>query len=156
MLSVVAVVLASCENAAPTAPARVPKANLSAVTDNEQLPFSFNVRGCTERVHVTGTFHVVTIFNLSPSGSETDHFHINASGMGTGLTSGTEYRFNDAINLMQQWRDNTRTLESDVETLKLNGVGSAQNMILRGRFHITVNANGETTAEFDQTETVCQ
>jgi len=134
----------------------VPKAPAFEVTDNERLPFAFNVRGCTERVRVTGTFHVLTIFNLAPGGSETDHFHINASGTGTGLTTGLEYHFNDPINLMQQWRDNVRKIESQVETLTLIGSGAAQNMKVRGRFQIVVNANGESTVEFDESETICQ
>lgn len=157
LVGIAAVALAGCESATPTAPARVPTApSLSAVSDNERLPFAFNVRGCTERVRVTGTFHVLVLFNVAESGNETDHFHINASGTGTGLTSGATYRFNDPINLMQQFRDNERHIESQVETLTLIGQGGVPNMKVRGRFQITVNANGETTVEFDETETICQ
>jgi hypothetical protein len=134
----------------------VPKAPAFEVTDNARLPFAFNVRGCTERVRVTGTFHYLGIFNVSASENETDHFHINASGTGTGLTTGNEYHFSDPINLMQQWRDNVRKIESQVETLTLIGSGAAQNMKVRGRFQIVVNANGETTVEFDESETICQ
>jgi hypothetical protein len=147
--------LVGCESA-PTAPARVPTAPLFAVTDNEQLPFSFNVRGCTERVHVAGTFHVLGTFTLSASGNETDRFHINASGTGTGLTTGASYHFNDPINLTAHFRDNVRYGESQIETLTLIGDGDAPNTKIQGRFRFTMNANGDTTVEFDETETICQ
>jgi hypothetical protein len=157
LVGIAMVALAGCESATSTAPARVPTApNLSAVSDNERLPFAFNVRGCGERVRVTGTFHVLLLFNVAASGNETDHFHINASGTGTGLISGESFQFNDPINLMQQFRDNVRHIESQIETLTLIGQGDAPNMKVRGRFQITVNANGDTTVEFDETETICQ
>lgn len=157
LVGIALVALAGCESATSTAPARVPTApNLSAVSDNERLPFAFNVRGCAERVHVTGTFHVLVLFNVAESGNETDHFHINASGTGTSLITGASYQFNDPINLMQQFRDNVRHIESQVETLTLIGEGSVPNIKVRGRFQITVNANGDTTVEFDETETICQ
>jgi hypothetical protein len=157
LVGIAVVAFAGCESTTPTAPARVPTApSFSAVSDNEQLPFAFNVRGCTERVRVTGTFHVLVLFNVAESGNETDHFHINASGTGSGLTSGATYRFNDPIDLMQQFRDNVRHIESQVEALTLIGQGDVPNMKVRGRFQITVNANGETAVEFDETETICQ
>jgi hypothetical protein len=157
MAGSVVVALLGCESRTPTAPTRTPTApQFSAVTDNERLPFAFNVRGCTERVRVTGTFHFVGIFNVSASGNETDHFHINAHGTGTGLTTGASYHFDDPINLMQQFRDGERRIESQIETLTLIGDGDVQNTKVRGRFMITVNANGETTVEFDETETICQ
>ena len=69
LVGIAAVALAGCESATPTAPARVPKApSLSAVSDNERLPFAFNVRGCTERVRGTGTFPVLVLFHVAMGG----------------------------------------------------------------------------------------
>jgi hypothetical protein len=148
--------LVGCESS-PTAPARATARPSFAVTDNvRDLPFAFNVRGCNERVRVTGTFHLLASFTLSPSGNETDRFHINATGTGIGLTSGASYRFNDPINLTAHFRDGVRQVESQVETLTLIGEGSVPNTKIRARFQFAMNANGDTTVEIDQTETICQ
>lgn len=156
LAGVAPIALAACESAAPKSPARVLKAPAFEVTDNEWLPFAFNVRGCTERVRVSGTFHVLGIFNLSAIENETDHFHVNVSATGTGLTTGWQYHFNDSVNLMQQFRDGVRHIESQIETLKLIGDGGIPDTKVRGRFQFVVNANGETTVDFDETETICQ
>jgi hypothetical protein len=147
--------LAGCESS-PTAPARTVAKPSLAVTDNERLPFSFNVRGCGERVRVTGTFHILSTFTLTENGNETDRLHINASGTGTGLTTGASYKFSDPINLMAQFRDGVRHVESQTETLTLIGQGSVPNTKVVGRFQFVANANGETTVEIDQTDTICQ
>ena len=148
--------LVGCESS-PTAPARTVAKPSFAVTDNiRDLPFAFNVNGCTERVRVTGEAHILGTFTLSPSENETDRFHVNASGTGTGLASGASYRFNDPINLTAHFRDDVRQVESQGQTLTLIGVGGVPNTKIVGRFQLVVNANGETTVEIDQTDTICQ
>jgi len=156
LVGVVTVAIAGCERA-PTAPVRVPTApQFAAAFDNEWFPFTFRVFACTERVRVTGTAHFVSGFKVSASENEVDIFHVNAKGTGTGLTSGAEYRFNDVLNLMQQWRDGVRYVESGEETLRLTSDDASLNTKIRGHYKFTQNDNGEIVVEFDQTEMICE
>lgn len=58
-------------------------------------------------------------------------------------------------HLTANFRDGVRQVESHIETLTLIGEGSVPNTKIVGRFQFVANANGETTVEIDQTDTIC-
>ena len=156
VLVVAAMITVSACESAPTAPTAIPRSPRLAVSTNESdRPFAFNVTGCTEVVRVTGTFHVLFASTVSASGETMDRIHINANGTGIGRTTGAEYGFNDEINLTQHTASGSLRTDSQIETLKLIGRGAVPDQIVRARFRVTVNANGETTVEIDEFETVC-
>ena len=149
--------LFGCDRA-PTAPARTPESQRPrlAVSVNEtDLPFAFNVGGCSEVVHVEGTFHVVIASTAAASGNATDRFHINAKGTGTGLSSGATYQWNDPINQTVLSRDGQLTVISATQTTTMIGQGDAANLRFRLRFHVTVTANGDVAVIIDEADVIC-
>ena len=149
------VALMACERSA-TAPteATAPPPNLSVVT-NQERPFAFNVPGCSERVHVSGTFHVVLTSTVSESGETTDRFHINADGAGLGLTSGAAYSIHEVINATDHASDGMPRVSSGNDTEVLHGEGGAPDLFFRQHYQFTVNANGEVTVDFNNIESIC-
>src|SRR6185369_15474942 len=127
---------------------------LSVVT-NQERPFAFNVPGCSERVHVIGTFHVVLTSTVSESGETTDRFHINADGAGLGLTSGAAYSIHEVINATDHGRDGTPRVSSGNDTEVIHGEGGVQDLFFRQHYQFAVNANGEVTVDFNDIESIC-
>jgi hypothetical protein len=147
--------LAACDNS-PTMPATddgvVPD---FAILENDRNPFSASLFVCTEVVDFTGEFHVKTSFTSSASGNEHFTFHINAKGTGVGQTSGATYQWNDNIVEVVNDADLPFTL-TELQTWKLIGQGAADNFLLKQRFHVTVNANGDVTVVHDTFEVTCK
>jgi hypothetical protein len=157
LVGIAAVAFVGCDHA-PTGPARSLEnqgARMAVEVNETQLPFAFNVQGCGEIVHVEGEFHVVIGATGSKSGNATLRFHINAKGTATGLTSGATYQWNDAINETDGFRDGLLTHVNFSETTTLIGQGGAPNLKFIGRFHVTMNANGDATVIIDRAEIIC-
>src|SRR5919108_1447123 len=125
-----------------------------AVIENDRFPFASTQFVCTELVDFTGEYHIKSSWTASNSGNLHFTFHINAKGTGVGQTSGATYQWNDAI--IEVYHDAalpfTATL---IQTWKLIGQGAADNFVLKARIHVTINANGDVTAEHDSLEVTC-
>jgi hypothetical protein len=107
---------------------------------------------CTgEDVELSGTIHLVS--QLQSDGSEVGH--INYQGVsGVGLTSGTTYRASSVDNFRL-----AAPFPSDitsVRSLRLISPGPEDDLLVRFLFHITVNANGEITAEVEDVNIKCK
>lgn len=150
------VALMACERSA-TAPAEAaaPPPTFSVVTNQTDRPFAFNVPGCGERVHLSGTFQLLVISTVSESGETLDRFHINADGVGVGLTSGARYSVHEVINATDHGRDGTPRVSSGNDTEVLHGEGGAPDLFFRQHYQFTVNANGEVTVDFNDIESIC-
>jgi hypothetical protein len=149
--------LMGCERSA-TAPTQVSapsRLTFAVGTNQTDRPFAFNVNGCSERVHVSGTFHVLLTSTVSESGETTDRFHINADGAGLGLTSGAAYSFHEVINATDRGRDGSPRVSSGNDTEVLHGEGGASDLFFRQHYQFTVNANGEVTVDFNDIESIC-
>jgi len=157
ILTGTAVVLIACERSAtaPTDVSAAPRLTFSVVANETDRPFAFNVPGCSERVHVSGTFHFLLTSTVSESGVTTDAFHINADGAGSGLTSGAAYSFHEVINTTDHGRDGTPRVSSANDTEVLHGEGGAPDLFFRQHYQFTVNANDEVTVDFNDIESIC-
>jgi hypothetical protein len=107
---------------------------------------------CTgEDVELSGTIHLVS--QLQSDGSVVGH--INYQGVSAvGLTSGTKYRASTVDNFRL-----AAPFPSDitsVRTLRLISQGAEDNLLVSFLFHITVNANGETTAQVEDVNIKCE
>jgi hypothetical protein len=106
---------------------------------------------CTgEDVELSGTIHLVS--QLQSDGSEVGH--INFQGVsGVGLTSGTTYRSSsvDNFRLAAPYPSDI----TSVRSLRLISPGPEDDLLVRFLFHITVNANGEITAEVEDVNFEC-
>ena len=156
VLAVLATVaLAACERSA-TAPSPAPDAPQLAVSFNEtDLPFSFDVPGCTEVVHVTGKLHVVLATTIGPNGRAMDRFHTNSSGTGVGLTTGATYRWSDPINGVETTQPDSPRVASHTQTTTLVGQGGVPNLKFRARFLMMRNDAGQVTVLVQEFEILC-
>ena len=116
------------------------------------IPLDFIRSGdCTgEDVELSGEIHLVS--QLQSDGSEVGHFNYQGVS-GVGLTSGTTYRASTVDNFRL-----AAPFPSDitsVRTLHLISPGPEDNLLVRFLFHITVNANGETTVEIEDVDIEC-
>src|SRR5919112_5060673 len=106
---------------------------------------------CTgEDVELSGTIHLVS--QLQPDGSEVGH--VNYQGVsGVGLTSGTTYRASsvDSFRLAAPFPSDI----TSVRSLRLISPGPDDDLLVKFLFHITVNANGEITAEVEDVDSEC-
>ena len=112
---------------------------------------------CTgEDVELSGTVHINGRFVTDSVGG----FHMkwlwNWHLVGVGLDSGTEYIANATENRQFNEKGHFPFEETEIITFTFVSKGEEPNLILKGRFHITVNANGELTAYFDEWESVCK
>jgi hypothetical protein len=157
LLTGTVVALMACERSstAPTEVGAAPRPKFSVVTNQTDRPFAFNLNGCSERVHVSGTFHVLLTSTVSESGETTDRFHINADGTGLGLTSGAAYSVHEVINATDHGRDGTPRVSSGNDTEVLHGEGDVPDLFFRQHYQFTVNANGEVTVDFNNIESTC-
>lgn len=107
---------------------------------------------CTgEDVELSGTIHLVS--QLQPDGSEVSHFNFQGVS-GVGLTSGTKYRASsvDHVRLAAPFPSDI----TSVRSLRLISRGPEDDLLVRFLFHITVNANGEVTAEVEDVTSKCK
>jgi hypothetical protein len=106
---------------------------------------------CTgEDVQLSGTIHLVS--QTQPDGSEVGHINYqNVSGVG--LTSGTTYRAStvDTFRLEAPFPSDIHSVRS----LRLISPGPEDDLLVMFLFHITVNANGEITAEIEDVNFEC-
>ena len=149
-----------------TAPQATPLALASSrdattSTTNEFItPFTFDTDlTCGEIVRFSGTLHAVTHITITSTGSIHSFVHFGPVGgvLGVGLTTGGKYAvpgmLQDNYNLNGTGWPMTETFVNNFHVI---GAGSLPNMDLHETFHITINANGETTVVFDNLRTDCR
>lgn len=129
-------------------------ASAEAVTNTRQA-FTFTQGSpCTqEEITFTGEIHGIFRTTLDGSGGFHEVFHIQIHAMGTGST-GTEYNFSDEIT--QQVNGKVGLEVTSVNSFNIISKGSAPNLILFMQAHMTVNANGDVTASFDNFREDCR
>jgi hypothetical protein len=75
---------------------------------------------------------------------------------GRGLTSGTIYRGTGATHSSFNTSGPPPFEESFVNTFNIIGRGPANNLLVHETIHLTVNANGDVTAEVTNTRVTCR
>lgn len=78
----------------------------------------------------------------------------NAHAFGSG-TDGSTYQFADVSRSVIRMSGSGTLVEDLVLNHHVIGRGGAPDFRLRSRFHLTVNANGEVTVIFDESESSC-
>jgi hypothetical protein len=133
-------------------------ATLSAeVTTNTVVPFnSIITNPCLgEQVQLTGDLHVVLGMEDTGNGMlMTAHFQPQGI-TGLGLTTGATYH---ATGVTRSTVFVTGTPPFDftsVNNYRIIGTGDAANFMVHSNIHMTVDANGDVTAEVDNTQITC-
>jgi CSLREA domain-containing protein len=128
-----------------------------SVVENGWQPFTWDWWACNEPVTIEGKYHFTS--SMQENGNRWHwRWHTNWIGSGVGEYSGSTYRlsetYNGTENVTAGWtyprtvRDNRRlTLVAQGPTTDLRGTW---------QWHVTVNANGITTAVIDSWELSCR
>jgi hypothetical protein len=137
------------------------QAQAETITDNDRSTFDGPVASCTgEFVFIEGTMHTVSHTTIDETGVRHIKFHFSLQGVGEGASSGDKYVFHRLIN---QHFNRTGAPEDNfnatiTETAKLMRQGSAtptSDFILKLLLHVTLNDQGEVTAEVSKFEEEC-
>lgn len=121
----------------------------------ETFPINFVIQGCEEPIELSGQLHSVFHVTIDASGGVHVVGQTNPQGVtGIGLVTGTQYqgtgvsRFNFNMQAGEEF--------TSVDSFKIIGRGTTDNLLVQGTFHVTVNANGEVTAVVDNFFVKCQ
>ena len=131
----------------------------TTTTTSETIPFTGTLTNLCNGDQVTfqGNMHVTNHMTTDSSGGTHLRTHVNYQDVsGTGFPSGLNYRVGTTSNETVNDNDGPQSEVTVIQTVKLITQGPAQNFFLRIVFHITINANGETTSTVDETSVECR
>lgn len=131
----------------------------TTVTTNETIPFTSTLTNTCNGDQVTfqGNMHVTNHTTADASGGFHLRTHTNYQDVtGTGAPSGLNYRVGTTSNQTTNDPDGAQSEMTVIQTIKLISQGSALNYFIRVVFHITINANGETTSIVNETSIECR
>lgn len=128
-------------------------------TTNENIPFTNTLTNlCNgDQVTFSGTMHITNTVTSDASGGIHLRTHVNYQDVsGTGTPSGNSYRVGTVSNETLNDPDGEQSEMTVIQTVKLITQGSALNSFMRFVFHVTVNANGETTSSVFENTVECR
>ena len=165
---VVAGSLLGCDDVGrgPTGPNAMSASPLFAATvstTNQQIPFALVAfvpcanNGAGELVLVSGTLHVLQHLTITEDGNVHVKTHFQPQGAsGVGLTTGDTYH---ATGVTQEEFNSNGPLpftDTYINNFRIIGQGPDNNLLVHQTIHITINANGELTADVVNTSVECQ
>jgi hypothetical protein len=154
-LSVVAAVAALAAGFARLPAAR---AQATTITTNETIAFSDSrINPCNgDIVAFSGNIHLVNHVTTDAAGGTHVETHVNYSNVeGLGSPSGATYRVVTTRNTSYNDSATPQSEMTVIQVINLIGQGSVPNFRLFMTFHITVNANGQTTSTVSNVSTQC-
>lgn len=114
--------------------------------------------GAGELVDLEGSLHVLTHVTTDAEGHSIFRFHLQPMGVkGTGETTGDVY---EGTGVTQS----TETFDADqlpdaftfVNNFRIIGPGAANDLLVHELTHITIDANGDATADVSTTRVECR
>ena len=134
-------------------------AQSTTITTNETVPTTGSMLNPCNGDFVTfqGNMNVTNHMTTDASGGTHLKTHVNFQNVsGTGAPSGLNYNVRTTTNETVNDNDGPQYEATIISSVKLISQGSAPNYFLQIVFHITVNANGETTSTVDETKMECR
>jgi hypothetical protein len=136
----------------------------AAVTENDKTPYTMTVSvpcandGAGETVELTGELHILTTFTEDGGGGIHMKMHYQPQAVhGVGLTTGDKY---NAVGVTQETHniafDGFPYEDTYVNNFRIIGQGKGNNYLVHETWHVTINANGEVTAEVDNYSVECK
>ena len=128
----------------------------SAATTRETVPFRTTIVGCSgERVRVSGQLLLISHFTEDSGGGFHDVFVLVPRQVIGVSASGVTYRVvgGDRSTFHVSGRG-TETF-TNTDQFMIVSQGGEDNLLTRFTFHVTVNANGETTTVVDRFSGKC-
>jgi hypothetical protein len=113
------------------------------------------VTACSEPIKLEGTVHAVFATTNNPAGGFLLVSTTNPQGVtGTGLTSGLTYQGTGVTKVVLATAQGSTV--TFVNNFRLISRTSSEDVIVQQVFHVTVNANGDTTASVDRASVLCR
>ncbi|MET0646834.1 MAG: hypothetical protein ABW208_09455 [Pyrinomonadaceae bacterium] len=131
----------------------------TTTTTNETVPFTSTLfNQCNgDMVTFSGNMHVVNTMTTDASGGTHLKTHTNYQNVtGTGSPSGISYNVRTVSNEVINDNDGPQSTATVISTVKLIAHGPALDFYLRIVLHVTVNANGQTTSNVQETSFECR
>jgi hypothetical protein len=128
------------------------------VVNDVTIAFQFSNECNGDKVAVQADLNLVSRIGTSVDGGAHLIAHSHIIGEGVGVPSGAVYRINNFGNDTSNFRSSDGVVSFDVTTVAgVVGVseGPVDNSLTFTVLHMTVNANGEPTAEVVQTHSEC-
>ena len=167
-LAILAVaVLAACSDA-PTsstvATTAGPKLAATAFTHNAQVPFTVPAfvpcanGGVGEFVLLEGDLNILVHLTISDAGTVSMETHAQPMGIsGTGLVTGDKYQGTGVSLAHVSIGPGGLPFEDTlIENFRVIGQGPDNNLLVHQTLHITVNENGDVTAEVTNISVECR
>ncbi len=113
--------------------------------------------GCSgEDVRVFGTLDIIIQTTTDPRGGLHAVFHLTPHLTGVGLSTGLEYNAVGPTQTVDFVDGTGPRVTVAVNAIRLISPGSSDNLAITETIHVTVNANGTTTVEFDNVNAACR
>jgi hypothetical protein len=140
-------------------------AEAETFTDNEKVSVdpaavfvSCAAGGEGEVVDLSGTLHILSHTTVTPSGDVFIKFHFQPQGVkGVGQTTGDVYQgtgVTQGQTLLQA--DGLPFTDTLTNNFRIIGPGPGNNYLEHFTIHVTINENGELTAEVSNISIVCK
>ena len=132
-------------------------------TSNEKQPVNEIVfipcanGGAGENVELTGTFHIL-IHTTVNGNNFTTKYHFQPQGIsGVGQTTGIKYQGSGVTQEeIKGSLKNEKFIDTYINNFNVVGQGAGNNYVVHSNTHITINANGKTTASVDNLTSDCK
>jgi hypothetical protein len=132
-------------------------------TTSEKFPFQIDVfvqcanGGAGEDISLSGTLHVVNSLTVSNTGNIVFKSQAQPQRLsGVGAETGDLYQGTGVTQTHITELSSLPYTETFVNNFRMIGQGPGNNFLVHQTVHITVNANGEVTAEVDEGKTECK
>lgn len=139
------------------------QAKATVVTTQEKVPLDMSVfvscarDGAGENVQLSGTLHIVSRAVDDGSGGFHVSSHSNPQGVsGVGLISGDKYQGTGVTRNNVNFKPPFPSESTYVNNFRIIGQGPGNNYLVHETIHMTVNANGEVTADVVNTSVDCK
>jgi hypothetical protein len=147
----------------PNAMSASPVFAASTITTNQQVPFAQIVivpcanNGAGEPVLISGTLHILQHQTVSDAGNVHVKVHFQPQGAGgVGLITGDAYRATGVTQEEFNINGPLPITDTFINNFRIIGQGPDNNLLVHQTIHITINANGELTAEVVNTSVECR
>jgi len=118
------------------------------------IPASDSCSG--EDVHIYGPLDGLAQTTIDDRGGIHSTLHFTPHVTAIGLISGDTYRAVGPAQIVMNISGPNQTVFALVDIIRVTSPGSAGNLTLTHTVHITINASGETTVEFDNLTAACR
>lgn len=131
----------------------------TTTTTNETIPFTSTLTNLCNGDQVTfqGNMHLTNHVTFDAGGGFHLKTHVNYQNVSaTGTPSGATYQVRTVSNETTNDSDGAQSEMTVIQTVKLIAQGPALDYFIKFVFHVTVNANGETTSTVVETRIECR